>query len=329
MITKKLSISKKQLSNSKKQLFNSKKQFKSKKVSKNWKVSKNQKVSKNRKVFKNQKVSKTYKNTKGGAAANSRTKMVKDVQVVTVETMRQCLYPYLQDYYPEFPSKRIPNVHFFTGKDATEMGRFSYKANSCWLDSSIFTLMTSGNTQIINSLLKLNNRDTHDCKILAPLTLVEQKEIKFLLQSTLTMGYIIISWIEKKYMDESSIDRKDINLEYLRFIFSCCPSIARYNNSISHAGGSANYNEFINHLFEIFPLPRTNHLVIETNTYHVLDETGILGLEEKHINFEVNKGITKASKTLISFIDARDITEGDKEYNPAINQKKIIIKVKE
>ena len=89
-------------------------------------------------------------------------------------------------------------------------------------------------------------------------------------------------------MDESSIDRKDINLEYLRFIFSCCQVTARYNNSISHAGGSAG-DEFINHLFEIFPLPRTNHLVIETNTYHVLDETGILGLEEKHINFEVNR----------------------------------------
>ena len=37
--------------------------------------------------------------------------------------------------------------------------------------------MTSGNTQIINSLL--NNRDTHDCKILAPLTLVEQKKLNF------------------------------------------------------------------------------------------------------------------------------------------------------
>ena len=59
--------------------------------------------------------------------------------------------------------------------------------------------MTSGNTQIINSLLKFNNRDTRDCKILAPLTLDEQKEIKFLLKSTLTIAHNFIMDRKKVY----------------------------------------------------------------------------------------------------------------------------------
>ena len=270
-------------------------------------LNRNKKISKSKKVSKSKKISKKLK---GGAASNSRTQIT---QLVPFETLLGVMIPYIQKSYPPFPSKRIPITNFFTPKDATKMGRFSYNENSCWLDSSIFALMTTGNPVIINNLL--NSEYFEDCKVLAPLDSKKQRHIKFLLQSNLTLAHnVIMRGLEKRMV-----------LNYLRYIFSCCYATSKYNDYRSHREGSA-ADEFINHLFEIFPLPVNNHLVKETNTYHALNQPGIFELDEKIIGLEIREGIKHASEKLIQLQDARNIIVGDKEYNPAINQKKITYK---
>ena len=257
---------------------------------------------------------KLSKKRKGGAAKhNSRTITENKIEILPFDEIKNYIETYLKKYYPYFPSKRIPISDFFGLKEATKMGRFSFKNNSCWLDSSIFALLTTGNSEIITTLLKY--RDTGDCKILAPIDLPRQTYIKFLLQSKLTMAHNFIM----NGMGGSMC------LNSLRTIFSCCPATSVYNDVRSHRYGSP-VDEFINHLFEIFPLPVKNHLVTETNTYHVLDEEDILKIDESIMGLEINQKITEASKTLTLLHNARDIIAGEKGYNPAINQKKFTYK---